>query len=155
MKTFLVDDRGIKGEYAHFLRAHQSRIPTLTLSVFDSWAAVKARLDEDGLPQLILLDMRFDDGPVENLAGDLHALANSTRFAGDASRAEVQLRRLQGVFLLQALREEAGYSGPVVLFGTLPRGQAQRLLKRYAPLKILEGLLFEGVREALEWASSI
>ena len=96
--------------------------------------------------------MRFDDGPVDRLAGDLDALTRSARFGGDAQRAEAQLRGLQGVFLLQSLRDEAHYAGPIILFGTLPKAQSDRLLLRYAPLRILDGLLFEGVREALVWA---
>jgi len=153
MNTILVDDRGPKGEYAYFLRAHRERLPPLELDVLTNWRDLEAQLAVQH-PELVLLDMRFDDGRVEDFAGDLDALARSARFAGDRQRAEAQLRRVQGVFLLQALRQSR-FQGPIILFGTLPEQQSTRLCQRLAPLIILEGLLFEGVREALSWAQQI
>lgn len=151
MRTYLVDDRGAGGEYAHFLAAHGDRLPGIELQVLTNWSQLVAQL-EVLEPHLILLDMHFDEGPAEALCGDLETLSNSARFSGDRERAEAQLRRMQGVFIVQALRENAGYRGPIILFGTLPRPQSDRLLEKYAPLRIVEGLLFEGVRESLEWA---
>lgn len=150
MRTFLVDDRGSAGEYAHFLEAHREQLPALELKVFSSWLAVSGPLEESP-PELVLLDMHFDDGPVEGLCGDIEALAASPRFGGDRARAEAQMRRHQGVFMVQALRE-GEFEGPIILFGSLPKAQKERLLERYAPLKIVEGLIFEAVRESLSWA---
>jgi CheY-like chemotaxis protein len=154
MRAVVVDDRGAQGEYAHFLKAHHNRLPPLTLDVYTSWRAFTASLAA-ATPDLILLDMRFDDGPVEHLAGDLDALTRSARFSGDRARAEAQLRGIQGVFILQALRDDRHLRAPVILFGTLPKVQSDRLLERYGPLRILDGLLFEGVREALTWAERL
>lgn len=151
MLTMLVDDRGASGEYAHFLEAHQEHLPALELEVLSNWRELEPRLAAS-TPDLILLDMRFDTGSAEGLAGDLDALAQSARFGGDRQRAEAQLRKMQGVFLLQALRG-AGFAGPVILFGSLPSSQAARLVQRYSPLRLVEGLLYEGVRKSLEWAA--
>lgn len=148
--TYLVDDRGENGEYLHFLRAHGDRLQELELEVVTNWVELRDRMSMER-PELILLDMQFDQGAVRDLCGDLNALASSARFGGDVQRAEAQLRRLQGVFILQALRG-TGFRGPIVLFGTLPEAQAERLLSQYGPLRIVEGLLYEGVREALTWA---
>ena len=153
MRTFLIDDRGPAGEYAHFLKAHREQLPLLELRVFSSWAAVTGPLAESP-PQLVLLDMHFDDGPIEDLCGDIEALAASERFGGDRARAEAQMRRHQGVFMVQALRD-GDFAGPIILFGSLPKAQAERLLERYAPLKIVEGLIFEAVRESLTWARDL
>jgi len=150
MRTYLVDDRGPGGEYAHFLRAHRERLPDIELQVFSNWEELERLIDAER-PELVLLDMHFDDGPVEALCGDLDKLSESARFAGDRDRAEAQLRRVQGVFIVQALRD-AGFAGPIVLFGTLPAPQSERLIERFGPLMIVEGLLFEGVRKALKWA---
>lgn len=150
MRTYLVDDRGADGEYAHFLKAHGDRLPEVELHVLSNWTQLQEHLALQP-PHLVLLDMHFDEGPAEALCGDLDTLSTSARFSGDRDRAEAQLRRLQGVFIAQALRE-TGYEGPIVLFGTLPRQQSDRMLEKYGPLRIVEGLIFEGVREALEWA---
>jgi len=106
------------------------------------------------MPELLLLDMQFDEGEADTLCGDLESLAQSVRFGGDRERALAQLRRFQGVFLAQCARKLA-FGGPIVLFGTLPSQQAERLVATQAPLRILEGLLFEPVREALLWASEL
>ncbi len=152
MLTYLVDDRGSRGEYAHFLQAHGERLPPLSLEVFCTWTDVAQRLQAQR-PDLVLLDMHFDETAPEALCGDLDALASSARFGGDRVRAEAQLRRLQGVFILQALRR-LPWHGPAVLFGSLPPQQAERLLDQHGPLRIVEGLIFDAVREALLWAAA-
>jgi hypothetical protein len=154
MQASVVDDRGMQGEYVHFLKAHRERLPPLSLDVHTSWRSFTASLSVQ-MPDLVLLDMRFDDGPVDQLAGDVEALTRSARFGGDRARAEAQIRGLQGVFILQALRDEVSLRVPVILFGTLPKVQSDRLLERYGPVRILDGLLFEGVREALAWAERL
>ena len=58
MLTYLVDDRGEKGEYTHFLEAHADRLPKLELRVFTNWQQLQRGLIEDP-PALILLDMHF------------------------------------------------------------------------------------------------
>ncbi len=152
MLTYLVDDRGESGEYVHFLRAHGDRLPEMQIEVLSSWGALVGRMAEER-PDLVLLDMHFDQGEVAGLCGDLDALITSARFGNDRERAEAQLRRLQKIFILQTLRDNA-FKGPVVLFGTLPQQQAERLLEQYGPLQIVAGLLYDGVRDALIWARS-
>ena len=154
MLTYLVDDRGGRGEYAHFLDAHSDRLPRLDLAVFSCWRQLEGALRESR-PALVLLDMHFDEGEVEDLFGDVEKLAASARFAGDHARAEAQLRKLQGAFIVQGLRERSLFVGPIILFGSLPKQQAERMKAEFGPLSIVEGLIYDEVRQALLWATEL
>ena len=97
----------------------------------------------------------FDEGALNQLYGDVEKLAASARFAGDLCRAEAQIRKLQGAFIAQGLRTEGAILGPIVLFGSLPKQHAERMVTSFGPLQIVEGLIFDAVRSALLWAAEL
>lgn len=89
-----------------------------------------------GGPEALLLDMRFDRVPPEELLGDLDEAAD--RFNGDPVRARRFLEDHQGNYVLAAVRD-AGHRLPVLMsydFSGEPRRWA-RLAERYAPVDYL------------------
>ncbi len=101
-------------------------------------------------PNLFLLDMRFEKTPVEQLYGDIDAIANNQVFCGNRSRAEAMLRSMQGLLIAKALRNQ--YKIPIILFASLEREQRKRAQIQLAPIQIIEGLILSDVKNALAWA---
>lgn len=77
-----------------------------------SAAAALKRLQTTPAISVIVLDMRFDRSPSEDLVGDRGALER--RFGWDLRRIEQYLMEHQGLFILRHLRD-AGVVLPVVL----------------------------------------
>ena len=104
---------------------------------------------------VVLLDMRFDRTPADQLLGDLDQLAE--RFNGDRVQARGHLEDHQGMFILSALRE-AGVNVPVIVsydFGLEP-GRFARLETRFAPVAYLADNASVGeLRAALAWAKGV
>lgn len=148
MLVYLVDDRGSRGEYANFLHAYVNRLPRFELQVFTHWASLLAALNASK-PDCILVDMRFDETPREQLYGDIEALANTDQFCGNLEGAEAQIRGMQGLLIVRAIRDH-GSTSPIVLFGNLPSTIRAQVIAKAAPLDVLEGLIFDELRVVLE-----
>ena len=145
MLIYIVDDRGVHGEYADFLNAHQSCLPAFELEVFTHWSALYEAIQKK-MPSLIVADMRFDESPREELYGDIEGLAE--RFCGNVERAEAQVRGMQGMLICRALREH-GVKQPIILFASIAPNVSAQLTRTLAPLRVIEGLMLDEVRSAL------
>ena len=148
MRIYLVDDRGIDGEYAAFLNTYKDRFPPFSLDVFTHWTPLLNAIQLNQ-PDLILADMRFDEIKREQLYGDIDALANSERFCGNTERAEAQIRGMQGLLICRALREHQ-IQIPIILFATLNPLVVENILKSLAPIRIIKGLILDDIMRALE-----
>ena len=147
MLIYLVDDRGEEGEYSGFLYAHKDSLPPFELQVFTHWAALHKAI-ETQTPNIIFADMRFDETSTADLYGDIEALANTDRFCGNKSRAEIQIRGMQGLMICRALREHH-IDVPILLFASLPPQVANHAIQTLAPMTIVEGLRIKVVRDFL------
>ena len=147
MLIYLVDDRGIEGEYADFLYAHAQSLIAFELEVFTHWTALCQAI-EQRKPDVILADMRFDMIPREELYGDIEGLANTERFCGNLARAEAQVRGMQGLLICRALREIKCHI-PIILFPSIDPAIEQQITRTLAPLKVIKGLILADVRKAL------
>ena len=147
MLIYLVDDRGIEGEYADFLCAHAQSLIAFELEVFTHWTALCQAI-EQRKPDVILADMRFDMIPREELYGDIEGLANTERFCGNLARAEAQVRGMQGLLICRALREIKCHI-PIILFASIEPAIEQQITRTLAPLKVIKGLILADVRKAL------
>ncbi len=143
MRIYLVDDRGIHGEYAAFLHTYKDRFPAFTLDVFTHWASLYQAIQTE-LPDLIVADMRFDEIHRDQLYGDIDALANSDRFCGNRERAETQIRGMQGLLICRALREHK-IQTPIILFATLQPQIVANIVQTLAPIRIIQGLILEQI----------
>lgn len=150
MLVYLVDDRGARGEYAHFLKAYAQQLPPLDFVVFTHWVALREALLEQ-LPCAILLDMRFDETPPSLLLGSPEASSDDASLPPDPALAQTQIRENQGILILRAIRH-LGVQVPIVLFATLPEKQQQRMLNIANPLVIIDGLILNELRAALQSA---
>ncbi|MBR4986802.1 MAG: hypothetical protein IKY83_13805 [Proteobacteria bacterium] len=147
MKLYLIDDRGVTGEYADFLNAHRDSLPSFELEVFTHFSPLLDAIHRQ-MPSAILADMRFDMIPTEELYGDIDALANTEQFCGNRERAEAQIRGMQGLLICRALREQR-IGVPEILFASLAPQIAANVVRRLAPIRIIEGLILSDVRDAL------
>ncbi len=146
MRIYLVDDRGINGEYAAFWHTYKDRFPVFTLDVFTHWASLYQAI-QDALPDLIIADMRFDEIHRDQLYGDIEALANSERFCGNRERAETQIRGMQGLLICRALREHQIHT-PIILFATLQPQIVANIVQTLAPIRIIKGLILDQILAA-------
>lgn len=147
MIIYLIDDRGPKGEYANFLQAYAGELPALELKVFTHWQALIDAIAERS-PDGILADMRFDETPREELYGDIEALANTDQFCGNIARAESQIRGMQGLLILRALRERH-IMVQAILFAPFAENVRRRITAQTPNLTIIDGLRLEPIRETL------
>ncbi len=147
MRIYLIDDRGPRGEYANFLQAYARELPPIQLSVFTHWAQLLTAI-QNSLPDGILADMRFDQTPRDLLYGDIEALANNDQFCGNLERAEAQIRGMQGLLILRALREK-NIQVPAILFAPFADNVRTRIMAQTPNLTIIDGLRFEPVRSTL------
>jgi FixJ family two-component response regulator len=147
MLIYIVDDRGIHGEYAEFLHAHKDSLPAFELEVFTHWQTLyEAILNKR--PSAILADMRFDAIDRSELYGDIEGLANTDRFCGNTERAEAQIRSMQGMLICRALREHQ-ITVPIILFASLAPAIQKNVTQTLQPIRIIEGLILHDVRDAL------
>lgn len=147
MRLYLVDDRGVSGEYADFLHAHSETLPSFELEVFTHWQALYEAIQQQE-PTAVLADMRFDAIPSSELYGDIEGLANTERFGGNIERAEAQIRGMQGLLICRALREHK-VRVPIILFASLAPQIQKNVTQSLAPITVIEGLIINDVRKAL------
>lgn len=77
----------------------------------------------------MLIDLRFERSPEEDLIGDLQATA-ARLFAGDVARAARWLKEQQGTLILGELRK-AGHAQPAVFVHDFPPRRLGNLQKLY------------------------
>lgn len=147
MLIYIVDDRGIEGEYVEFLHAHRESLPSFEVKVYTHWQALYEAIEERH-PSVILADMRFDATPKEALYGDIEGLAATSQFCGNLERAEAQIRGMQGLLICRALREHH-VKEPIILFASLSPQVEQNVRRSLSPLRVIEGLKLSEVRSAL------
>lgn len=147
MLIYLVDDRGVQGEYADFLHAHAQSLISFELKVFTHWAALYQAIEQQK-PDVILADMRFDMIPKEELYGDIEGLAATEQFCGNLERAEAQVRGMQGLLICRALREHK-IATPIILFASIAPAIERQISSSLAPIKVIQGLILADVRQTL------
>lgn len=87
-----------------------------------------AALGADAVAGLVL-DMRFDRTPLEELVGDVDQVAK-TYFGGDLVRGQRYVQDNQGTMILARLREE-GHAAPALFISDLPKRKLENLRKLY------------------------
>lgn len=98
---------------------------------------LSAKSLRESLPQAeeaaaILLDLRFDLSPEDDLIGDIPATA-ARLFGGDAARALAYLRENQGILILAELRK-AGCRAPALIVNDLPPRRLANLRSLYGAI---------------------
>jgi hypothetical protein len=88
-------------------------------------------------PAALLLDMRFERTPTEDLLGDVEGTAKRL-FAGDRERARRHLVDQQGALVLASLRE-AGCHAPAVFVHDFPARRLENLRKLYGRVGAVPG----------------
>jgi len=142
MRRLLVIEDGT--EYAEFAR----------LFLGQDFEVVAAQSAEESLRVLaaqpidvLLVDLRFDRAPEENLAGNLEASAERL-FAGDTSRALRHLQDQQGVLILSALRA-AGHHQTAVFVHEFPARRLANLRRLYGEVRTVPNFDANALRRAL------
>jgi len=120
-------------------RANFSRLfgESATLKQVRTGAAARAVLKQDPDVDLLVLDLRFDRIPREDLVGDHEAATR--QMGGDAERAWRYLEDHQGLFILRVLRDAGLQRFPVLLLRdfTHNRAHLRRLQEQYGDLHYL------------------
>ncbi len=147
MLLYLIDDRGARGEYANFITAYEAQLPPLKFEVFTHWSALWDAISKKA-PDGLLADMRFDETPLSQLYGDIDALADTDQFCGNRERAEAQIRGMQGLLIIRALRER-GCEVPAILFAPFPDPIRNRIMAQTLHLTIIDGLIFNDIKTVL------
>lgn len=142
MKRLLVVEDG--DEYAEFARLFLAD----AYEVQGTRTAAEA-LDalRDGPPDGLLLDLRFDRSPVEDLLGDVEEHARRL-FGGDHARALRYLQDQQGALILGALRA-AGCEAPAVFVHDFPPRRLENLRRLYGRVSAVPSFDAVAIREAL------
>ena len=142
MKRLLVVEDG--EEYAEFARLFLS-------DAFEIRATRTAReaLDalRDGVPDGLLLDLRFDRSPVEGLLGDVEELSRRL-FGGDRVRALRYVQDQQGALILGAIRA-GGCDAPAVFVHDFPPRRLENLRRLYGRVQAVPSFDAVAIREAL------
>lgn len=105
-----------------------------------------ARLEE-GMPDALLVDLRFERAAVGDLIGDVEATARR-RFAGDTHRAIRHLKEQQGTLVLGVLRE-AGCHARAVFVHDFPRRRLANLRRLYGAVGAVPAFDAEAIAAAL------
>ena len=142
MKTLLVVEDG--QEYAEFARlfladAFEVRA---TQTAADALEAARA-----AAPDALLLDLRFDRTPTEQLLGDLDGIA-ARLFGGDRTRALRYMQDQQGALILGELRK-AGCDAPAVFVHDFPPRRLVNLRRLYGAVDAVPSFDARAIRRAL------
>ena len=134
-------------EYVEFAR----------LFVGDAFEVLAARSAREALALLadpgadaLLVDLRFDRAPREDLIGDVDALA-ARLFGGDRARAFRHVQDQQGALVLGALRE-AGFPQRAVFVHDFPPRRLANLRALYGDVHAVPSFDANAIRGALAGA---
>jgi hypothetical protein len=94
----------------------------------------------------ILLDLRFDLSPKENLIGDIAETAQKL-FGGDATRALSYLKENQGIFILAELRKQQ-CKAPALIINDLPPRRLGNLRALYGAVSAVPDFDARSIKEA-------
>lgn len=123
------------------------------LFLSERFSPVSAKSLREALPyakgaRAILLDLRFDLSPLEELIGDV-AEVSARLFGGELSRGLAYLRENQGVLILAKLRE-AGCAAPALIINDLPPRRLGNLRALYGAVDAVPDFDAPAIRAALE-----
>lgn len=121
------------------------------LFLADRFYPVAAKSLREALPfaeeaRAILLDLRFDLSPLEDLIGDTAETA-ARLFGGDHTRALAYLRENQGILILARLRE-AGCRAGALIINDLPPRRLENLQKLYGAVRAVPDFDAQAIRAA-------
>ena len=95
----------------------------------------------------IVLDMRFDRTPTEQLLGDVEAITRR-HLGQDRERGLRYVQDQQGTFVLEAIRK-AGYAQPALFISDMPPRRVDNLRKLYGTIAAVPGFDAAAIRSAL------
>lgn len=142
MRSLLVVEDG--QEYAEFARLFLSDAFEVRAT---QTAAEALDATREAAPDAILLDLRFDRTPTEDLLGDLEAIAGRL-FGGDHTRALRYMQDQQGALILGELRR-AGCDAPAVFVHDFPPRRLVNLRKLYGAVDAVASFDAGAIRRAL------
>lgn len=99
-------------------------------------------------PDALILDLRFDRVPRENLCGDPEEIADEF-FGGDMDSAWRHIVDNQGFLILQHLREE-DHQQPALLISEIPSRRLQNLRRLYGALSAVPSFDKRQIARALQ-----
>ena len=141
MKQLLVIEDGHEYEFARLFLA-------------DAFDVREAKSSEQALASLrahpadaLLVDLRFDRNPVENLVGDASEVATRL-FGGDDNRALRYLQDQQGTLILAEIRK-AGFDAPAVFVQDFPPRRLRNLRRLYGAVEMVPSFDAAAIRRAL------
>jgi len=100
----------------------------------------------------IVLDIRFDRVPQDDLIGDLEEIADRMGLWGEVSEQGAVWQYVidnQGYLILQALRE-VGFSQPALIIADLPPRQTENLERMYGAVGVVGSFDRQAIERALE-----
>lgn len=142
MKRLLIIEDG--DEYTEFARLFLS--DAFHLVQAHSASEALASLD-DGAPDALLVDLRFDRAPQEVLVGDVAATATRL-FGGDRTRAMQYLQEQQGTLVLGELRS-VGCAAPALFVHDFPPRRLENLRRLYGDVSCVPTFDAGRIRAAL------
>ena len=101
----------------------------------------------DGMPDALLVDLRFERAPVSDLVGDVAGTARR-RFGGDTHRAIRHLKEQQGTLVLSELRR-AGCQAPAVFVHDFPARRLENLRRLYGAVTAVPAFDARAIERAL------
>ncbi len=124
MDTLLIVEDGL--EYFDFFRLFLEKEHSY-LHAQAGHAAFEQLAEEE--VTLVVLDMRFERSPAEDLLGDVDNVAEDY-FGGDLTRAQRYIEDNQGTMILAEMRDR-GYQHPVLFVSDMPSRKLDNLRKLY------------------------
>lgn len=112
-----------------------------------SLADCAALFDEGISPDGLVLDLRFDRVPREDLIGDVEQMADGM-FGGDPEAALRYIIDNQGYLILQQLRAR-GHHQPALLVADLPTRRQENLRKLYGRIGVVPSFDRRQIAKAL------
>lgn len=121
------------------------------LFLAEQFRAVCAKSLREALPYseeatAILLDLRFDLSPKEDLIGDIGETATKL-FGGDATRALSYIKENQGIFILAELRKRRCMA-PALIINDLPPRRLGNLRALYGAVSAVPDFDARSIKEA-------
>jgi len=144
-KLLIIEDGD---EYLRFFSRHLRNYDYVQARSFDACMEI---LDGPGAASAgIVLDIRFDRVPREDLIGDVAEIAE--QLLGDPSDLESAWRYLsdnQGYLILRALREE-GFTQPALMIADLPDRQRDNLERLYGTVGVVASFERAAIQRELD-----
>lgn len=145
MRTLLIVEDG--REYLDFFRLFLKEEHEYLHA--QSAAAAFAHLE--GRPvDLVVLDMRFERSPPEDLLGDVDQVGRDY-FGGDLTRALRYVADNQGTLILSELRRRS-YDHPVLFVSDLPPRKLDNLRRLYGKVHMVPNFDASAIRREIETA---